>query len=221
MLQERELGSSGCLPLTCCLAAGLGSSFPPSLAGATPPAPPRLSSAPEPSVPALLLPVAQGSGFRTRRDESEGQSFPILSSPPGGTERVTENKTVGGTPYLRHGYSTSHLSSPDISVMTQEQFWLHGRKGHEARDGGNRPGSHLVTKHQGDDLQHVEAPLLLCRRAGQEEEQVVQATEVQRPEKPVVDAGVIVDPLSGERTGGKGGTRSVLPPCLGVLQLTP
>lgn len=88
--------------------------------------------------------------------------------------------------------------------MTQEQFWPHGRKGCEARDGGNRPGSHLVTKHQGDDLQHVEAPLLLRGRAGQEEEQVVQATEVQRPEKPVVDAGVIVDPLSGERRGGKG-----------------
>ena len=59
--------------------------------------------------------------------------------------------------------------------------------------------SHLVTKHKGDDLQHMEAPLMLRSCAGQEEEQVVQATEVNRPEKPVVDTGVIIDPLSGKR----------------------
>ena len=76
---------------------------------------------------------------------------------------MNENTAVGGTLYLRHGYSTSLLPSSDISVMTQEQFWPHSRKGHEGRVGGNRSGSHLVTKHKGDDLQHMEAPLLLRR----------------------------------------------------------
>lgn len=63
--------------------------------------------------------------------------------------------------------------------------------------------SHLVSEHEGDNLQHVEAPLLLSGRAGQEEEQVVHATEVNRPKKPVVDAGVIIDPLSRRRRGGE------------------
>lgn len=49
----------------------------------------------------------------------------------------------------------------------------------------------------------MEAPLLLSGRAGQEEEQVVHATEVNCPKKPVVDAGVIIDPLSRQRTGGE------------------
>lgn len=44
----------------------------------------------------------------------------------------------------------------------------------------------------------MQAPLLLSGRAGQEEEQVVQATEVNHPEKLVVDTGVIIDPLSSE-----------------------
>lgn len=44
----------------------------------------------------------------------------------------------------------------------------------------------------------MEAPLMLRSRAGQEEEQVVQATEVNRPEQPVVDTGVIINPLSSE-----------------------
>lgn len=42
----------------------------------------------------------------------------------------------------------------------------------------------------------MQTPLLLGRGAGQEEEQVVHAAEMDRPKKPVMDAGVVIDPLS-------------------------
>lgn len=45
----------------------------------------------------------------------------------------------------------------------------------------------------------MQAPLLLSRRAGQEEEQIIQATEVNGPEKLVMDTGVIINPLSSVR----------------------
>lgn len=44
----------------------------------------------------------------------------------------------------------------------------------------------------------MQAPLLLSWRAGQKEKQVIQATEVNCPEKLVMDTGVIVNPLSSE-----------------------
>lgn len=42
----------------------------------------------------------------------------------------------------------------------------------------------------------MQTPLLLGRGAGQEEEQVVHAAEMDCPKKPVMDAGIIIDPLS-------------------------
>lgn len=52
----------------------------------------------------------------------------------------------------------------------------------------------------------MQTPLLLSRGAGQEEEQVVHATEMDGPEKPVMDAGIVIDPLS--RWGGRKDTLS-------------
>lgn len=53
----------------------------------------------------------------------------------------------------------------------------------------------LVTEHEGDDLQDVQGPLLLHLGAGQEFEQVIHAADVQRPQHPVVHAGVTVHAL--------------------------
>lgn len=54
----------------------------------------------------------------------------------------------------------------------------------------------------------MQAPLLLSRRAGQEEEQVIQATQVHCPEKLVMDTGVVVDALSRESQSYKGSSFS-------------
>lgn len=56
--------------------------------------------------------------------------------------------------------------------------------------------AHLVSEHEGNNLQHMQTPLLLGRGAGQEEEQVIHAAEMDGPEKPVMDAGIVIDPLS-------------------------
>lgn len=62
--------------------------------------------------------------------------------------------------------------------------------------------AHLVAEHEGDDLQDVQGPLLLHLSAGQELEQVVHPTDVQRPQHPVVHAGVAIHALGG--TAGRG-----------------
>lgn len=100
---------------TCCHAEGLESSFLPSLAGATPPVLPHRCSAPELSAPVLPLLAAQGSRFGTRREESEGWSFLILSPLLLVAEKNEQNRIVDGTPYSRHGYSVSPPSPGEFS----------------------------------------------------------------------------------------------------------
>lgn len=103
------------------------------------------------------------------------------------------------------GWETHHLPSSGIPRAQESPPGLLS-SGHAAEAHGGdwetSVRSHLVSEHEGDNLQHMEAPLLLGRGAGQEEEQVVHATEVNRPEEPVVDTGIIVDPLSREEEGG-------------------
>lgn len=72
IVKEWKRGWNSSLLPTYCLAEGLESSFPPSLAGATPPVLPHLCSAHELHILVLLQPAAQGSRFETRREESEG-----------------------------------------------------------------------------------------------------------------------------------------------------
>lgn len=117
--------------------------------------------------------------------------------------------------------SSSRVSSPCSAAAcpcpsAASSSGLCGR--HRQRCGGIRGGSpappppgkaHLVAEHEGDDLQHVQGPLLLRLGAGQELEQVVHAADVQRPQHPVVHAGVTIHTLRGQREGGaqRGGPR--------------
>ena len=52
--------------------------------------------------------------------------------------------------------------------------------------------SNLVSEHEGDYFQHMHTPLLLTLGRCQELDQVVKAAHVNGPQKPVMDAGIII-----------------------------
>lgn len=51
---------------------------------------------------------------------------------------------------------------------------------------------HLISEHEGDDFQDVEAPLLFTLSTGQELQQIIQSTHVNSPQQFIVNTGIII-----------------------------